>query len=166
MKLKLAAPALTATLVAAVALPVLSHAQAPGTAASPTTITFQETAPKVVITDVPPRSKNGDTASQGDKLVTYGALFDTAHHRLGTISGDCTAVGPSKAIFRVALLCTVTYKVAGGQIVAAGNFALSGDATLPIVGGSGAYAGARGTVTSTVKPAKGFDDADVITLLP
>jgi hypothetical protein len=163
MKLKLAAPAAAAALAAAVAVPVLSQAQ--GTTAPPTTITFQETAPKVVITDVSPKSKHG-IASQGDQLVTSGALFDAARHRLGTISGDCTAVGPAKAIFRVALLCTVTYKVAAGQIVAAGDFALSGDATLPIVGGSGAYAGARGTVTSTVTPAKGFEDADVITLLP
>jgi hypothetical protein len=34
---------------------------------------------------------------------------------------------------------------------------------LPIVGGTGAYAGARGTVKTT-KPIKGYDTADVITI--
>ena len=34
---------------------------------------------------------------------------------------------------------------------------------LPIVGGSGAYAGAQGTIKST-KPMKGYDSADVITI--
>lgn len=33
----------------------------------------------------------------------------------------------------------------------------------PIVGGTGAYAGARGTIKTT-KPMKGYDSADLITI--
>jgi hypothetical protein len=49
--------------------------------------------------------------------------------------------------------CTRTYVLGKGQIVAAGaydNAPNGDDGTIPIVGGSGAYEGARGTVTSTV----------------
>jgi hypothetical protein len=49
--------------------------------------------------------------------------------------------------------CTRTYVLRKGQIVAAGAFdnAPNGDdGTIPIVGGTGPYEGARGTVTATV----------------
>jgi hypothetical protein len=49
--------------------------------------------------------------------------------------------------------CTRTYVLRKGQIVAAGaydNAPNGDDGTIPIVGGTGAYEGARGTVTATV----------------
>jgi hypothetical protein len=153
----------TVAVSAGIAVPVISSAQAPPV---PNTITFQETTPKVTIDDLAPKSKSGSMASQGDRLVTYGGLYDTARKRLGTISGDCVAVGATAPIFKVALQCVVTYNLPAGQIVAGGRFALNDSGTLPIVGGSGLYAGVRGTVKSNVKPAKGFDDADVLTLEP
>ena len=158
--LALSATAVAAT--AAVAVPVMTSAQAPP---ATETITFQEDVPRVVIDDVAPRSKKGEVVSQGDRLITHGGLFDAARKRLGTISTTCTAEGAPKPIFRAPLLCLVTYDVTGGgQVIAAGHFSLDGKGTLPIVGGSGAYAGVRGTVTSAAAPAKGFDDADVLTL--
>jgi hypothetical protein len=147
-------------LAAAVAVPVLTNAQTPP---ATTSITFQETAPHVAIDDIAPKSKARETVGLGDRLITTGPIFDAAHKRLGSIYTDCTNVGATKPVFKATLQCTVTYQTATGQIVAAGLFKLDGTGQLPIVGGSGTYTGAHGTVTSG-KPAKGFDDADIITL--
>jgi hypothetical protein len=153
--------ATAAALAAAIAVPVLTQAQ---TTPAPTAITFQESPPKVAILHAT-KAGHGDTVAHGDRLVTSGGLYDAAHHRLGTIGTDCTVEGATKPVFKAALLCTVSYDTAQGQIVAAGKYVLDGSAKLPIVGGSGSYTGARGTVSpGTV--AKGFDDADLITLLP
>jgi hypothetical protein len=154
-----------AAAVTAVAIPVVTAAQSPAGATSET-ITFQEDVPRIALDDLAPRAKKGtETISQGDRLITHGGLFDAGRHRLGTISAACTGVGASKPIFAVQLLCTVTYDVTGrGQVVAAGHFSLDGKGTLPVVGGSGDFAGVRGTVTSAAKPEKGFDDADVLSL--
>ncbi len=65
---------------------------------------------------------------------------------------------------KVALLCTVAYQTHSGQIVANGMLELGTSSVLPIVGGTGAYAPARGTLTTDVKPAKGFSEADRSTL--
>jgi hypothetical protein len=155
----LIAASAAAALAAAIAMPALTTAQAP----SPTSITFQENRPQIAMDDLAPKSKSGNLVSLGDRIVTWGGLFDTSRKQLGTIGTSCTAAGPTKPILSATLLCTVSYQVADGQIVASGFFKLNGTGVLPIVGGSGAYAGARGTVTSG-KPAKGFEDADVITL--
>lgn len=48
-------------------------------------------------------------------------------------------------------LCTQTYVLPAGQIVAAGDAVSAGPTAsmLPVVGGTGAYVGARGTITSS-----------------
>jgi hypothetical protein len=47
--------------------------------------------------------------------------------------------------------CTETYVLPAGQIVAAGDLVSAGPTAnmLPVVGGTGAYVGARGTITSS-----------------
>src|SRR5450755_1620147 len=82
---------------------------------------------------------------------------------LGAISGDCSATG-NGPLPKVALLCTVAYQTLSGQIVANGMLKLGTSSVLPIVGETGAYAPARGTLTTDVTPAKGFSEADRITL--
>ncbi|MEJ7798666.1 MAG: hypothetical protein WKF48_11535 [Solirubrobacteraceae bacterium] len=150
-------------LSAAIAVPTLTSAQSP----QARTITVQEKVQNVAADDLPPRSKRGptDRVSLGDRLITRQSLFDTSRKRIGTLYTDCTGVGPTRSLFKGAtLLCTVSYKLSDGQIVAAGAVELGDDrAEVPIVGGTGAYAGARGTV-KMAKPAKGFDSADVITI--
>jgi len=141
-----------------VAVPALTSAQsAPGT-----TITVQEKVRTVVSDDVAPKSKTG-RVSVGDRLITRQSLFGPDRKPTGTLFTDCTGVGPTKGFSAATLLCTVTYKFAKGQLVASGVLKLDGSARVPIVGGSGAYAGAQGTVRSS-RPAKGFDSADVITI--
>jgi len=142
-----------------VAVPALTSAQsAPGT-----TITVQEKVRTVVSDDVAPKSKTG-RVSVGDRLITRQSLFGPGKKPTGTLFTECTGVGPTKGFSAATLLCTVTYKFAKGQIVASGVFKLDDNsARVPIVGGSGAYAGAQGTVRSS-RPAKGFDSADIITI--
>ena len=66
-----------------------------------------------------------------------------------------TAPSPEQALYA----CQVTYVLARGTITAAGVVRLSGTATAAITGGTGAYAGARGTLTSRL-------GADRLTLAP
>jgi hypothetical protein len=155
--------ATAAALAAAVAVPVLGQAQDAPPAAE--TLTFQEDMPKVVIDDVAPKAKRGDTLSQGDRIVTHGGLFDAGRKRLGSLSVTCTAVGATRPVPEAELFCQAVYDVTGrGQVVASGRFSLEGRIPLPVVGGTGQFAGVTGSVLSNAKPAKGFDDVDVLTL--
>ena len=138
-------------------VPAITSGQAPGDQ----TITVQEKVQKISIDDVAPPS--GKELSQGDRVITTQSLSATPGGK-GNLYTDCTAVGGTKKLFGGArLLCTVTYVLGDGEIVAAGSFGLGADSDLAIVGGTGAYEGASGTVESA-KPAKGFDSADLITI--
>lgn len=146
-------------LSAVVAVPALTTAQAP----TATTITVQEKVQTVVQDDVAPKSRRG-RASVGDRLITRQSLFDAHRRRIGTLYTDCTSVGPTRPFPRLTVLCTVTYKLADGQIVAVGATRFDDEnGELPIIGGTGAYAGARGTLRFA-KPMRGYDTAVVITL--
>jgi len=97
----------------------------------------------VVKDDVAPKSKAG-RVSTGDRLITRQSLFDASKKRLGTLYTNCTGVGRTASFSKATLLCTLTYSLPAGQIVAAGNFKLDGSGEIPIVGGTGAYVGAGG----------------------
>ncbi len=156
---RLVAAAAVAALSAAIAAPTLTSAQAPPA----TTITVQEKVQTVAQDDVAPKSRRG-RVSVGDRLITRQSLFDASKQRLGTLYTDCTSVGATGTFPRLTLLCTVTYNLTAGQIVAAGTVRFDDDnAEIPIVGGSRAYTGARGTV-KTAKPMQGYDSADAITI--
>lgn len=145
-------------LATAMAVPALT-----GASPAPTTITVQEKVQAVVNDDIAPKSKK-DNVSLGDRLVTRQALFDASKKRVGTLYTDCAGVGPTKPLFSGAtLLCTLSYRFTNGQIVAAGMAKLNGGLEVPIVAGTGAYAGAHGSIKAA-QPAKGFDSADVITI--
>jgi len=152
------AAAAAVALSAAIAIPALTQAQTPAA----TTITFQEKVQTVAMDDIAPKSKTGKV-SIGDRLITRQSLFDAAKKRVGTLYTDCTGVGPTKPFSTATLLCRLAYTLSDGQIVAVGQFKLDGSGRVPIVGGTGAYAGARGSISSA-KPAKGFDSADLITI--
>lgn len=155
---KLIAAGVAAAACTAIAVPALTTAQTPG---GPRTITVQERVVDIAKDDVAPKSRTW--VSLGDRLITRQSLFDAARKPLGTLYTDCSGVGPAKPIFEATLQCLATYRFADGQIVAAGTVRLSAGTPLPLVTGTGAYAGARGSVR-LVKPAKGFDSADEITL--
>ena len=148
------------TLAAGVAVPVLSQAQ---TGPPTRSLTFQEPRPQLVLQDVAPKSRRPDEVGLGDRLVTTGPLHDGAGKRVGAISTECTAMGRGR-FYAVTLSCQVTFALRDGQVVAAGTASLGGDYRLAVVGGTGAYAGVRGTMTPG-KKLKGYDDADRLDLV-
>ena len=80
--------------------------------------------------------------SVGDLLVFANKVYDAANKtQLGTDNGYCvrTVVGKSWECF-----WTLTLK--GGQITVEGPFMDSGDSLLAVTGGTGKYAGARGSM--------------------
>ena len=156
---RLTAAATAVVLAGATAVPVLGGAQTPP--AGRQTITFQETTPKIAIDDLAPTSRSN--LSLGDRLVIGGPLFDAARKRVGRFGSTCTVVATGSSFPTTPLLCTGAYDTADGQILVSGITTLA-KLRLAITGGTGSYAGATGNVTSEVKPAKGFDDADVLTI--
>ena len=148
--------ATAAALSAAIAVPGLTSAQS-----GPSMTTVQVKVQAFAKDDVAPRSRS--RVSLGDRLTTRQSLFDGAGKRVGTLSTDCTGTGPTRPLPSATLLCTASYSLSGGQIVAAGAFKLDGRGELAIVGGTGAYTGARGTIKSA-QPGRGYDSADVITI--
>ena len=80
--------------------------------------------------------------SVGDLLVFANKIYDSANKtQLGTDNGYCvrTVVGKSWECF-----WTLTLKA--GQITVEGPFMDSGDSLLAVTGGTGKYAGARGSM--------------------
>ena len=158
MKLKpsvLAAAATATALSAAITVPALTSAQS-----GPSTTTVNVKVQAFAKDDVAPKSRT--RVSLGDRLITRQSLFDAAGKRVGTLHTDCTGTGPTGPLPSAGLLCTTAYTFSSGQIVAAGAFKLDGG-EMPIIAGTGAFAGARGTV-KTGAPARGYDSADVITI--
>ncbi len=95
------------------------------------------------------------TDSAGDILSFANKLYDAANKAtVGSDQGYCirTVVGKSWA-------CNWTNQLKDGTITVEGVFNDDGDSPLSIVGGTGKYAGARGTMllhTRTGKP-EGYD---------
>jgi allene oxide cyclase len=89
--------------------------------------------------------------SVGDMLVFANGVFDSANKtQLGSDQGYCvrTIVGKSWECF-----WTLTLKA--GQITIEGPFMDEGDSLMSITGGTGAYAGAKGSMKLHPRDAKG-----------
>jgi hypothetical protein len=101
--------------------------------------------------DAPPRRKEGP----GDQILITQRLRDTSNARVGRVHATF-AFTPGKPS---AAQGSGTFILGNGQIVAAGILDEQGKTdTLAIVGGTGAYAGARGTlVTTELRKATRFD---------
>jgi len=157
-----AARNLAAALIAAVAATSAAVALAASahSATAKQVMTLQEPRPRVAEDDLPPRSSS--KLSLGDRLAIGGSLQDARHRHLGSFGGTCTVVGTGRSFETTPLACQAIYQLAGGQIVAIGMMTLS-KTSLVIVGGSGAYAKVHGLV-SPGRPAKGFSDADKLTI--
>jgi hypothetical protein len=80
--------------------------------------------------------------SVGDMLVFANTVFDAANKvQVGSDQGYCirTVIGKSWE-------CFWTLTLTAGQITVEGPFADTGDSTLAITGGTGKYAGAKGSM--------------------
>ena len=88
--------------------------------------------------------------SIGDLLVFANAVFDAANKaQLGTDQGYCvrTVVGKSWE-------CNWTLTLHAGQITVEGPFMDEGDSLFAVTGGTGKYAGARGSMKLHPRDAK------------
>jgi hypothetical protein len=89
--------------------------------------------------DNPPRRRE----SKGDVFTINGRVRDASRRPAGTVQALFTQTGRRTA------QGAATFKLAQGQIVIAGGLWGSGDDTLAIVGGTGAYTRTAGTVRVT-----------------
>ena len=88
--------------------------------------------------------------SVGDLLVFANGVYDPANKvQLGTDQGYCvrTIVGKSWE-------CIWTITLKGGQITVEGPFLDAGDSLLAVTGGTGDYAGAKGSLKLHPRDAK------------
>jgi allene oxide cyclase len=86
--------------------------------------------------------RSGDRDTVGDQLVFANKVYDAANKvEVGSDQGYCvrTIAGKSWECFWTLLL-------KGGQITVEGPFMDSGDSLLVVTGGTGKYAGARGSL--------------------
>jgi hypothetical protein len=137
----LAAAALVAA--AASAPLTLAHAQGPAR-----TLTLHVTGTQVSAVDLPPlhrTRRSPETA--GDVVVARSRVTGAA---TGARYLRCGVVKPGRGYARALVSCDVTYVLADGTITAAGVVRLAGPepAVAAVTGGTGAYAGARGTLTA------------------
>ena len=97
------------------------------------------------IVDNPPRQGRKAPPLAGDAAVFQQHLFTRANRRAGTFGAQCVATsGGARGRF----LCTGVYALAGGTLMVQALVLSEENVETAIVGGTGAYAGARGHVTS------------------
>ena len=155
---------------AGAAIGVLAILSASGSAQAPGTTTLQlferERGSSFGFVDNPPKIKNRRNArvSVGDVFAFSSPVFDQSRAtRLGTVSVQCTVTKPGTEA-RSESICVGAFQLKDGTIALTAP--LKGEPrtiTVAITGGTGAYAGARGTLQTT--NVRGGAE-DVITLLP
>ena len=150
-----AAAALAAASITAAARPDAGPAQA----GAPTgTLELLEREGRARFVDHPPVGGRRRPPSLGDELVITGVDRDPATGaRAGRSSMTCTLLGAS------GLDCRGTLVLRDGQIAVQGVAGDAPPATVAVVGGTGRYAGARGTMTVTEA---GDRERVVISFLP
>ena len=142
---------LTAALLAGAAGAAISSS---GSAQAPTlrTLTFTEQNAKEYATRY-----NDKYFSPDDSYVFTAKLKDAAGNGAGRASGACSAIG------RNSTECQGTLFLKAGKIFVSGGATAGAKTVIGVVGGTGAYIGARGTLT-TVDRKSG--DLLTVTLLP
>lgn len=156
----LVAPAAAVALVLAAALP--AGAQAP-----PKTVTFREVAKSTTFSyvDNPPRGTAARPRfSAGDAFVLNIPLINDAGAKRGALRAMCTVTGRTKDPNRAPAICTGVITLKEGQLVVVVSTAnLDAKVTTgSVVGGTRAYAGARGTFLSVTSKA---GTRDTVTLI-
>lgn len=133
--------ALLATLISAAGLTAgaavasTGAAQAPGPPVGTKTVVIRQVSFKFL--DHPPHRRGDVPPSPGDtSIIGYRVLDTAAEERLGRLSAVCVSTDRRGE----AVQCTGMMTLKDGEIVLQGP-----ESTLAITGGTGAYAGARGT---------------------
>jgi hypothetical protein len=154
---------LPAAAVATVVIALMStsgSAQTPGTTLQ---LFESEKGASFRFVDNPPKSKN-ERASVGDAFAFNSPVLDQARQtRLGNLSAHCTVTRPGKES-NAETVCLGAFRLPDGIITLATSIKGSPKTvTAAVTGGTGAYQGARGSLTSTT--VEGGSE-DTITLLP
>jgi hypothetical protein len=161
---------LTTVVAGAVLAASIGVAAAEGQAPQGRTLVLTELAQggREAFVDNPPRAKRtreGEPrrVSVGDIFALSGRIADQQRNRVGTLHEQCVVTVPGTPRNAQAI-CTAVLALKDGQISAV--FALVGERnpTASVTGGTGAYAGARGTVTSVSNP--DGSSTDTFQLLP
>jgi allene oxide cyclase-like protein len=97
--------------------------------------------------DTAPKARNprNPRLSPGDGFVFTSPLFNEANKRIGTIHVHC-AVTRGGTFGRAGGQCNGTYALRDGTLAVSG--VLRENPPIAVVGGTGAYEGARGSITS------------------
>jgi hypothetical protein len=150
---------------AAVAAVTALCAAGAGSAASGTTFHLVEKDAGGNFVDNKPFAKPGtQTASIGDMFVFSSTLLTRGNKHAGTLYGSCVA---ATAGTRPTFECTGTFALAGGELALQTITREPDKVThIAIVGGTGAYEGARGSVTSVSRGANSPYTDDTVHLLP
>jgi hypothetical protein len=148
-----------AAIAATTAIPAITGAQTTG--AREMTVRMKVRAGEMVHNG----KAKGNRLATGDALLLRLAMSSPTGDALGSAHTHCVNVGPTASAENALLQCTQTYRFKDGQLVIAGvvRFSQLENLAMPIVGGSGAYRGATGQLSSGA-PVKGFDSVDVLHL--
>jgi len=103
-------------------------------------------------------------ASIGDMFAFTSSLWTPGHKRAGSLNASCIVTsGGTHPTFE----CTGTFSLAGGQLELQTTMRENDHATqIAIVGGTGAYEGARGSVKSVSRGENSAYSDDTVHLLP
>src|SRR4051794_9833071 len=91
--------------------------------------------------DVPPRAKR-NAPSPGDGFVFTTPLKDPSGASAGTLTAQCTFTPKNRSV------CNGIFRLKNGLITGTTESSDSLTTVIAITGGTGAYEGARGTITS------------------
>jgi hypothetical protein len=135
--------------------------------AATTTLHFEETekGSTFAYVDNPPTAKKRHgfptKISAGDMIVLYNPLVEGGK-RIGHLSASCVATKSTRKFAAAGFNCTGTFVLPGGTLAA--SAIIAGNATEgAIIGGTGKYAGARGSFTAP--ETKGPNTPVTVTLL-
>jgi hypothetical protein len=99
----------------------------------------------------------GKKAGRGDIVIYANPVFDRRGTQVGTDHGVCTVLSNAQS------QCEATIVLPKGQIVTHGIQSVTTNFEVAVIGGTGAYAGARGTMTA--RPIKDGGSTLLISLL-
>ena len=145
----LATAAVAATVIAGI-LTTSGGAQVPGEQTfkiiegAGGTFKFVDTAPKA-------KNPRNPRFSVGDALIFTTPLFDEAKTRIGSVHVYCAVTVGGNNFTRASLQCNGTYVLRDGTL-AASAAVIKGNPKIAVVGGTGAYEGARGSITERELP--------------
>jgi hypothetical protein len=150
---------IVALALATAALAGAGAAPAAATAQRPRTIHLVEKGGGLKIVDNPPRARHPYEFSPGDMVIVSRTLETPAGVAAGSLQLVCVATSAATQH------CAGTESLRGGTLEVVGVSSPASRTTVAVVGGTGVYAGARGTSVS-VDRASSRDVADqIVTLL-